>query len=197
MRAPSRALDLTPAAAVSAPGELRVRVVDAEGARPAPAPCPSPRCGEAGEAAEVTLDARRDEALALFERYVRAVSARSAGELRALLDDTVASVREGGAVSREQVVTQHVRLFDLLDARGFEASQVVVLSQAEARRQNRGAVMEPGDWYVEWRTTSFRAAPYPMAPATPSQMVVRWRDGAARIAAFNHEFLFRRNVFGP
>jgi hypothetical protein len=187
-----RALDLTPAAVVAVEPELRIASVGPDGARAAPDVCPSARCGLAGRPTQVTLDARRDEALAVFERYVRAVSARSAGDVRALLDDTVASARDGAALSREAVVAQHTRLFDLMDARGFEATDVRVLSHAECRRQGRPVATGPGDWYLEWRTASFRAMPAPLAVAPPTQMIVRWRDGVGRVAALNHEFLSRR-----
>lgn len=187
-----RALDLTPAAAVAVEPELRIAAVGPDGVHGEPDACPSARCGVAGRPTQVTLDARRDEALAVFQGYVRAVSARSAGDVRALLDDTVASARDGAAVSREAAVAQHVRLFDLMDGRGFEATDVRVLSHAECRRQGRPVATEPGDWYLEWRTTSFRAMPAPLAVAPPTQMIVRWRDGVGRVAALNHEFLSRR-----
>ncbi len=188
----TRALDLTPAARVAVDPELHLASVGPDGASVAPEACPSARCGLAGRPTQVTLDAHRDEAVALFERYVRAVSARSAGEVRALLDDAVASARDNTTLSREAAVAQHARLFDLMDARGFEATDVRVLSHAECRRQGRPVATEPGDWYLEWRTTSFRALPAPAGVAPPTQMIVRWRDGVGRVVALNHEFLSRR-----
>ena len=192
--APQRqvALDLAPAANVTAPRELPPITASAEGLTPAPEECPSRRCGAAGVAAEVTLEAPRDEALALFERYVRAVSARSTDAVRALLDDELSDARDGTAVSRETVVTLHARLFEVMDARGFEATEVRALSQPESRRMNRGVQMDPRDWVIEWRTRSFRATAFPAVTSAPTLLVVRWRGGVARIAAFDHEFLTRR-----
>ncbi len=183
---------MTPAASVAAPVDPPSMTARADGLHPAPEACPSPRCGVAGEAAEVTLDAPRDEALRLFESYVRAVSARSTDGVRALLDDAVLDARDGAELSREAAVTLHARLFEVMDARGFEAADVRALSQPEARRTNRGVLMDPGDWLVEWSTQSFRATSFPAVAAVPRLIVVRWRGGVARIAAFNHEFLNRR-----
>lgn len=186
------ALDLTPAASVAASVEAPAITARAGELSPAPEVCPSPRCGVAGTASEVSLDAPRDEALRVFERYVRAVSARSTDGVRALLDDAVLDARDGSASSRETVVTLHARLFEVMDARGFEATEVRALSYAESRRMNRGVQMDPGDWLVEWNTQSFRATSFPAVAAVPRLIVVRWRGGVARVAAFNHEFLNRR-----
>ncbi len=186
------ALDLTPAAATIVTPEARALSARADGISPEPDACPSPRCGVAGEAGAVTLDAPREEALALFARYVRAVSGRSTDAVRALLDDDLSDARDGTPVSREAVVTLHARLFEVMDARGFEATEVRALSQPESRRMNRGVQMDARDWVIEWRTQSFRATPFAAVTSAPTLIVVRWRGGVARIAAFDHEFLTRR-----
>lgn len=195
--APSRALDLSPASAPVDDADLVVPRVTAAGPTGDADPCPSPRCGRAGAPGDVRLDDRRDEALDVFVRYVRAVSARDADAVRALLDDEVRPAREGPAVPRETVINLHTRLFDLMDVRGFEASLVRVSSYERVRQQGRGLALAPGDWLVEWTTTSFRAGASPLAVTHPTMMVLRWREGTARVACFSPEFLARNAAFAP
>jgi hypothetical protein len=78
-----------------------------------------------------------------------------------------------------------------MDRRGFGALSLRVVSYDECRAGRCSALLRPGDWYVEWRPTSFRIAPVPTAVA-PTRMIIRITDGVARIAALNDEFFLRR-----
>ena len=78
-----------------------------------------------------------------------------------------------------------------MDRRGFAALGLRVVSFDECRFSRCSAFLRPGDWYVEWRPTSFRIAPGPTG-AAPTRMVVRFVDGEARIVALNDEFFGRR-----
>lgn len=156
----------------------------------------SPRCGHSGTASQVRRAVPVDAVLDLLERYVRAMSSRSPDALRPLLDDTLGTTtnptpREGMGFSREVVVSLHERLFDMMDARGFVALGLRVLSYDACRVMHCNAWLRPGDWYVEWRPASLRAAVMPGFGVAPSRMVVRWRDGVPRIAALNEEFFGR------
>lgn len=196
--APPRALDLAPSPArgESLPYTLvELRPGDAI-PRPDVTACADPRCGEVGAVARVTLPHGRAAVVGLLDRYVRAMNARALDELRPLFDDAVgttggASLREGAGVAREQVVSLHAQLLDQMDRRGFGAVGLRVVSFDECRFARCSALLRPGDWYVEWRPTSFRVVPNP-AGAAPTRMIIRLREGAARIVALNDEFFGRR-----
>lgn len=144
----------------------------------------------------MVLFSPRAAVVALLERYVQAMNARDPEALRPLFDTTVLStagvtLRESVGYSREQVVALHAQLLEVMDRRGFAALALRVVSYDECRFARCGAQLRPGEWYVEWRPTSFRVVPMSVA-VPPSRMVVGVRDGRALIIALNEEFFFRR-----
>lgn len=158
--------------------------------------CADARCGLAGTIAQVTLPDTRGLVVDLLDRYARAMTAHAADALRPLFDEVVgttggASLRDGIGLAREHVVGAHAQLFDQMDRRGFGALAVRVASYEECRSLRCNALLRPGDWYVEWRPTSFRSVPGPGSIA-PTRMIVRVRDGQARIVSLNDEFFGRR-----
>ncbi|MFO0605214.1 MAG: hypothetical protein U0324_18690 [Polyangiales bacterium] len=196
--APPRALDLPAAPPRDEPRPYVVAELSPGAAVPRPdvAACADPRCGEAGEVTRVVLPHPRAAVVDLLDRYVRALNARAPDDLRPLFEEVVgttngAAPRESAAHAREQVVAAHAQLLDQMDRRGFGALALRVVSYDECRAGRCGALLRPGDWYVEWRPTSFRISPVPTAVA-PTRMIIRFTDGVARIAALNDEFFLRR-----
>lgn len=196
--APARPLDLAPDLARDASHPYQVAELRPGDALPRPdvTACADPRCGAAGAVAQVVLPHARAAVVALLDRYVRAMNARSPDALRPLFDDLVgttggAGSRDGLGHAREHVVAAHAVLLDQMDRRGFGAVAVRVASFEECRAARCTALLRPGDWYIEWRPTSFRVAPVPGA-FVPTRMIVRVRDGGARIVALNDEFFARR-----
>jgi hypothetical protein len=195
--APSRPLDLAATPTPDAPRSYAVAELRPGAALPRTdvTACADARCGVAGTIARVTLPDTRGLVVDLLDRYARAMTAHAADALRPLFDEVVgttggASLRDSG-LARELVVGAHAQLFDQMDRRGFGALAVRVASYDECRALRCNALLRPGDWYVEWRPTSFRSVPGPGSVA-PTRMIVRVRQGQARIVALNDDFFGRR-----
>jgi hypothetical protein len=138
---------------------------------------------ETGRPARLVLGARREQVVALYQRFIHAVEARSGEEIRAIFADSLLNLDTGEVEPREPALQRLEALMQAADtsqlAAALAAEQVRVRSVQEYRRDGRPApaTMRAGDWMLErppvtgpriyrpgWNYVSF----------VPARFLVRW-----------------------